>query len=492
MKYFVNGDLRYSWFRFLPDTNRQNDYFAETKDQILALMGEESLILSESRQMARLAMLRSIPDQFRFVDGLPFTLCAGTEGRYLSREYAIEDLPRLQSLGLNPISLEEFLNDLKIFIECNDGIDDKPPEWHSTLAGTLVHEQGLEQHRTLLRSLPIIPLQDGRWISTDKGTIFFPSNSQFPAIPPGTDFFEIHQDAIDMSENMDRWNLYRHAGAKFYEVTDIYKQILENQRSQARVKANLVPELVSQLSYLCDTKWTNPDNFDLWVVTTKNQISRASSVYLDSDSPDSAAMIIGKDSPDILILHEGYLAPAEKRKVNWRNWLTRYLGVSRVPRLVASRTESRPELSPDFELVLKIMPSSNWLLLLRNNWNVYSVWLDKRLAPGLKVRDRLGSEPVKCLNDRNPPLKDTFLLSTTLIVDTSMSINNLDVEDPSLELWKFLDNLGVVLDTGVKFYVRCLQTLAANQSSCEPSKDQMNQFYLGAQSKHAEDREYVM
>ncbi|GFF23708.1 hypothetical protein IFM58399_00403 [Aspergillus lentulus] len=492
IEYLIQGRLRYSWIKFLPNLQPQKDFFEHVRPRIWASIAEKPFLASESDQLTKPSSLRYIPHEFRHSDDIPFTLGRNTEGRYLSRRYSEDDWSILKDLGVRQISLEEFLEDLKLLIECDKGIENKSLEWHLGLAEALNGHKDLDKNMKLLQTLQIIPLREG-WTSADKGLILLPPEKESTALPPGIKVFEIHQDIQDNKENIIRRALFQRAGAKPYSVSDIHDSIVSNQVNKKSAESGPLSHLIAQLDFLHRTGWSNQGNTDIWVATTDNKYCLASSVYIDSNLEDSAAAIFAKGGLTVPLLHRDYLTISTENKESWIFFLFWNLGIYRIPRLVANINMYTQELSPDFERVTEILPSPRWLQLLKDHRNIYETWLDKaRFSQTAKVREKLKSKLVECHDTPvKSALKDTFLVPKSLLIDNSIPIPRLKVENDHEHGWSILSHLEVLLDTNVQFYIRCLQRLRESEN-ITPSEDQMYAMYRALQNRYSENQKDVV
>ncbi|KAF4173658.1 hypothetical protein CNMCM8694_000016 [Aspergillus lentulus] len=492
IEYLIQGRLRYSWIKFLPKLQPQKDFFEHVRPRIWASIAEKPFLASESDQLTKPSSLRYIPHEFRHSDDIPFTLGRNTEGRYLSRRYSEDDWSILKDLGVRQLSLEEFLEDLKLLIECDKGIENKSLEWHLGIAEALNGHKDLDKNMKLLQTLQIIPLREG-WTSADKGLILLPPEKESTALPPGIKVFEIHQDIQDNKENIIRRALFQRAGAKPYSVSDIHGSIVSNQVNKKSAESGPLSHLIAQLDFLHRTGWSNQGNTDIWVATTDNKYCLASSVYIDSNLEDSAAAIFAKGGLTVPLLHRDYLTISTENKESWIFFLFWNLGIYRIPRLVANINMYTQELSPDFERVTEILPSPRWLQLLKDHRNIYETWLDKgRFSQTAKVREKLKSKLVECHDTPvKSALKDTFLVPRSLLIDNSIPIPRLKVENDHEHGWSILSHLEVLLDTNVQFYIRCLQRLRESEN-ITPSEDQMYAMYRALQNRYSENQKDVV
>ncbi|RFU27993.1 hypothetical protein B7463_g8347, partial [Scytalidium lignicola] len=494
IEYLVQDRFRYSWFKFLPTLQEHKDFFEEVRSNIWSAVKEKPLLVSENGELENSSSLQYIPPEFRHSDGVPFTLCSDTKGRYLSRLYSRHDWTTLKELGVKELSLKEFMTDLKLVIS-EEGIENKPPDWHLSLAAALKGHKDLGENINLLRTLEIIPLRKG-WISADKGMLLFPPKEKSVAIPPGIKVFEIHETVRDDVENQNRRALFQSAGAKPYSLSDIHHAIVFNQSDKESVKSSSLSDLRAQLDFLCLTDWPNEHNKDIWVMTMDNECSLASSVYVDSQLEDSAAAIFAKGGSTVPLLHSDYettiMAQGEDltdivEKGTWIRFLFRRLGIWEIPRLVRDPNRYLFELSEVFERVTQILPSPEWLKLLKDHRHEYEAWINQDFRAHA-MREKLGLKLVDCyVASVKPALRDTYLIPKSLLEDTSIPVRRLKVENEHDPRWSILSHFGVVMEENVQFYLLWLQHLH-ELGNVTLSKDQMYKIYRGLQERYKENK----
>jgi hypothetical protein len=158
--------------------------------------------------------------------------------------------------------------------------------------------------------------------------------------------------------------------------------------------------------------------------------------------------------------------------------------VATMPRLVQPTTDRGFKLSEDFEFIIKNFPSSDILLLLRDNWDEYSKFIepdhaekaskDERITKKFntkefirsasRLKEKLGSMLVNCTTGKKCRLNTTFLPSRELLVASQDGVPFVDIPDADYPRWHVLKTLGVSIKVDVSFYLRCLEKLADEES----------------------------
>jgi len=125
------------------------------------------------------------------------------------------------------------------------------------------------------------------------------------------------------------------------------------------------------------------------------------------------------------------------------------------------------QLSEEMHLVMTTWSYRRFLKLLRDNWTVYSTWLDatRVKTPSsqwfLTLRKLVASTKVKCIGYSNlQPLEKTTL---PLVGHHSQGkiasyVPILDIPDDHNPSWIFLEHFGVQVKVGLKLYLDILET----------------------------------
>jgi len=163
--------------------------------------------------------------------------------------------------------------------------------------------------------------------------------------------------------------------------------------------------------------------------------------------------------------------------------------VATMPRLVRRTPDGGFQISEDFEFIIKNFPSSEVLLLLRYNWDEYSVFLDpeqaskksrddmtlkydsKRVAACASLlKQKLGSMLVTCTTGKKQRLYTTFLPSRELLVASQDGMPFVEIPDTENNRWKILETLGVSIKVDISFYLRSLESLEGSSDSARVTK----------------------
>ncbi|PYI08431.1 hypothetical protein BO78DRAFT_76396 [Aspergillus sclerotiicarbonarius CBS 121057] len=477
----------FPWFRFLPDMGFEKSFFQQVKDLIPSRVAKEQVLLSEGMDenglslLALPGLLRYIPAQFRDSDGYSLTLSARTRDRYVSMRYSHEDWRFFQRLGVKQMSPVEFMEDLGHLVN-NHGVQNKPVQWHECLAravNKLLHNGDSKRFRDLLCKLAILPLRDNQWVSSADGIVFLPP---IPAsVPGGLKIFEISPASVDSGLKSDRAIFFEYAGAQGYNPTVVCDKIVERQtvwaRSwqdsrgpQRRLGDSRVSELANQLYFLFRNKWTSDGTRTLWVLNERREPCQASSVYIPSNEPGSAAIMLQGMSPKVELLHKDYLSVGGGDKLEFIEWLRSTFGIWRIPRLATAGND----LSPDFQYVIDTASSMDWLRLLDKDFDQYSDWLVTASRKSRNVLTSLRTTLVDCATGEKAMLGETCRPGLERFLERRCL-----ALDPEFGNWSLLASLGVIVGMDLKFYFSQLVQLKGT----EPSEEKIRHLYADIEAK---------
>lgn len=493
------SNLRYKWPRYLPIPMAFANVFSELN---MKMLSQSPVLESEEKGWIAPISARYVPPSLRDKYNQPLILSPKTKAKYLSLQYAHSDWEYIRNLGAQQLSDQEFLEDLQEFATNSDSIMNQPDQWHAELAKAL--EPLLETFRKELTEIPLIPLNDGRWVSMSASTIFFPGERV--DIPKG---IEVSQLRLEVEKYPTWASFFKNLGVKPFEVAELQQQVLIT-HLQEDLSHIPRPALISQAVFLFRTEWKSGENASkFWVATEVGPLRRASDVYMDAPWPHSASQYLDKRSDKFNFLHESYHNAVGPDEVNeWFTWLHEQLGMCHLPRLVNSSKDTA-RFSPDMQYILDTQPSRKFLALLRDNWGQYkqyfltetsdryTEYLKVRLEPGLNVKpprflspplivDQLASAMVSCLNSKSHKLCDTFtvpFLPHGLSPETQSLQPLLDVPEPEDPKWEFLEMFCVTVRDGINTY---LSTLRGIRGSEVPT-DFVSWLYDNIQSRTDKD-----
>lgn len=491
---FHGTELAYTWIRYLPLDEPLQSFLKPVHVSLRQKLSEEYILHSQKGALVRPNRLLHIPQCYTF-NGVPITSSSQNDARYLSTKYAEEDWKYLETLGVTIMCESGFLVELHWLIEKSPTeFARKSKEWHSHLADIL-NGLGRLRCQLRLRSLPIIPLADGKWVAADSGEIFFPFGTADFDIPGGLQLAVVDaQAAADPS----REKLFRSLGVGELTRDAVINKIKAvHERSKSLVDSLSRHALVAQIKFLYDTDWKNPKCQEFWFHSESGELLRGSQLYQTNPNAPSATTILAAQRRRNRFVHTDFSPLTDQNRKTWSKWLEEEMDVATVPRLVQRSADEMQawNLSEDFELVLKTFPSSHVLRLLRDNWDNYSRFFDadqlekhkdeleRKYKPSkfigemyvgssdafrkgvATVLDRLRSLMVTCKDGKKHRLDRTFLPKKELLMAAQDEIPFLDIPDSNDSRWEVLQVLGVTTRPDVSFYIRSLEKLALEESS---------------------------
>lgn len=423
--------------------------------------------------------LTYVPDKFLF-NGTPISTSANTSEKYLSRNYSPDDLKFLEKLGVKEMSEVTFFSELRtMFKDPKGDFKNKSDAWHSHLADILIRFG--KSYQSQLLDLPLVPLENGTWAAATGNDIVFPATKAEFELPTGLRLLVV--DSKAMKDPMRR-KLFTILGVGDLKQGPVVRHIQELHSTGTYMTAISSSALLSQIKFLYTTGWRNPSFERFWLTSESGQRLVGSELYQESEKPFSATYFFGKHRKKFPFLDQSYLKAPSKGTTyeTWTDWLEHKMDVATMPRLVQTTAERGYKLSDDFEWIIKNFPSSEVLLLLRDNWEEYGQYLETAFKPpnerltqkyepsklavsACHLKHKLGSMLVLDTNGNRSRLDSTFLPSKELMVASQDGVPFVDVLDPDDPRWQKFEILGVKIKVDVDVYLRCLKNLATEKSN---------------------------
>ncbi|CAG9982412.1 unnamed protein product [Clonostachys byssicola] len=465
IEYLNNTELRFTWPRYLPRQDEVQKDYRTVSRSIVSGLSKRDVLESESGQLRAPLTLTYIPKEYTLENGEPLSLSNVSSNRYLSRKYGHGDKQNFQLIGVKALTFHDFVRDLHESIR-EQAAKDRPPEWHSHLAMVLVKNLiARDVRHSAVSKIPIIPLRNGTWVTADESwdRLFFPAEEASTSVPEDTGLMEVHPSTV---EDPFRFQLFQLFGAKPYSAVQICQAIAKMHKSSAPPVVT-AKTLISQTIFLFLQSWICPKDIDLWVATDQEKFHRASEVYM-------RPLEIGKKT--FPALHPDYLAAMAERQDEWIKWLLQELHISTIPRFVVSVGKHHFELSPEMELIRNHWSSADFLTLLRDNWDIYSGWLEANNhcswpqaweSSRIKLQKQIASFEVQCKGTQSLyPLDQTVL--PTVLQDEAENVTTyfrvIDIPDPGEPSWAFLEKFGVIAQPNATLFLQGLET--AKKMAC--------------------------
>jgi hypothetical protein len=492
----IKGPLRYTWMRYLPERPPLSDLFERFESEVLQLLSFEAVAESMAGHVTVPTDLRMVPDLFCETSHKPLIRSNKTKTHYLSSRYTRTDSQWLQRIGVQALSPREFLQDLiSILSEKPAMLKEMPAEWHRRLCRALIFL--INNDRTMkfeISRLPIIPLQDGQWISANRGNICFPNEAQKEdgwTVPEGVGIFEIDRTT---SKDHFRQTLYNMLGVREFSkdlVCDAIIKILE--RPQYDPGTGMPKTCASLVTFLYKSNWKNNQDHKLWLVTDELKHAHSCHIYLDHSNALSATVFFLRGRERVYFLHRKY-ADYLPDDDGFQKWMVDNLKLACFPRLVQYTSQLNFQISSDFEVIWETAPLVKILLLLRDKWEYYSQWL---LSDGetidvaveeskAKLRAIISDKRFECRGGKVARLKDTVLPLGGSFPDQIESLFLLDVPDPQDPRWKYLSCFGVVIEAGVGPIIQCLRHIRDSEVGSPEQVAELYRLVQGQSNSHGE------
>jgi hypothetical protein len=472
-KYCHRGFLQHTWPRYLPIRSSGASFLEPARKDILRLLRTEAVLQCMIGKLTMPSSLIYVPKDFKDKEGLPILTSPANERRYLSNIYKDSDYEYLSELGVQKMSSEIFLLDLKNFIIQDTAVFEqgKSDKWHCRLAEVLLNLVLQDRHRPVVKTLRIIPLSNGRWVSSTEPGVFLPQETDHYVVPDG---ICVHLVNANAANDRTRRSLYSQLGINALSDVHICNLITDTHTSPKFDPWTMSPEqLISQTMFLFNTGWMNPLRRDLWFASeTERPYHPGSTLYIPSTEPFSASYFFGSQEAHFPFLHGEYRVEPENRG-RWLEWLEKCMNLSILPRLVQTQTQAPRnfEIASDFVYITQHRHTSEFLLLLRDHWRHYSDWLEEDERPSneniasskKRLREKLGTIRVECVRGGSAPLNETFLPLPELMREAGAAVQFVDVPEPEDDRWSRLKRIGIGIEGDVRFYLRCLASMSGSR-----------------------------
>lgn len=415
-----------------------------------------------------------VPKEFCDKEGVPMTSSGRNDRRYLCHQYDASVIENLEVLGVKRMTADMFLAQLSAYIKENLAFFQNlnSLEWHTRLAEILLKVWFDAKHHEQILKLPVVPLNDGRWVTAEENAVFLPQEAESCIAPEG---FQLRLVREDAANNPTTRSLYSQLGLKVLGQESIAHNLVRIHTHESfNPQSMSVRELVSQAAFLFHARADDYQVRYMWFATgTGTGRHRGEQVYLPAETPFAASRYFAGRN-DIPYIHSDYLIAGGSDPTKWFEWLEKIAKVSILPRL----TEPDPafpnsfRLSRQFISIMQSFNSSDFLILLRDNWFRYSRWLeddaggagdDARKACRQNLRQALQATPVQCLGGAKRPLQEVFLPIPELVGKAQGQVPFVDVQEPLDPHWQRLKVLGLGVEGDVRFYIRCLEAMSGTR-----------------------------
>ncbi|EMC91365.1 hypothetical protein BAUCODRAFT_152628 [Baudoinia panamericana UAMH 10762] len=467
--------LRYTWPRFtkplgVPYGSIFNSYFKELWRRLM----QEPVLEAQDGTFAKPALLQSVPLEFTDGGNPPSPLIYPDHGpvAYLSTAYDVSDLTELSVVQQTPDTFSKLITEYastepELFRA-------QPTPWHSRLADAILRS-GTQR----FRSVAIIPMRDGEWLSSKDEPFYFADFGRSVAVPKGINVPLIDEAA---AEDEVRRQLFSSFGARMIGVAQIYELILRHHSDCNGYSTRwTAEEAVTHAKFLYSAP-SKPRHSDLTMLRLAaqgtKQLRLASELYMDI--PGSAFRIgelFGVRRNDVQLLHPAYFP--EKAPQGWLRWLEHDLGVRTLPRATSSNT-----ITTEFRWLVENKASATWLTLLRDYWDHYTHQLAFSAS-----RTFFANTSVECKDGKRRPLKEVYLATTHVKSEPFAAdvVPFLAVKDSDDPRWTKLSVLQLSTQPDLRLYLSTLVTLPKRKPDSFKVVD-VKRLYTGIQRLLHHDR----
>ncbi|KAK2934816.1 Histidine kinase/HSP90-like ATPase superfamily [Fusarium oxysporum f. sp. vasinfectum] len=462
--------LQYQWMRWLPQRNSYpwDSFWSGLLDRI-------NRAYRKSKFFARSAL----------ENWTTYTSCE----IYLAKEYTRDDLKLLETYGLESMSpsdaitrvekdLERDIKDSRMKSPATDN------EWHSLAARALILLKntatvGPAQDR--LKQLRFIPLENGTWVSSSSGPLYYSHSSGSLAIPDDLDLSLIDSEA---ASNPDRRALFDKFGVIEALVKDVRALILKKPINPV-ADAGALAVSIAHLKFLYLSEVLLEENEDQaklrgYHVYDQNMRARSPTkhdVYLTTDDAYGPSQLFRPqgDAPGFAapFLHHNYVQEKPGTPAGyswgWDEWLQLRLRLRLQLRLTKKGPDRKLELSAAFLYIEQHRPKC-LLGALQRVWDVERT----KIMESTDIMRELRQVEVVCKGRDefalSEPLSTTYLPLPELEGKHSRYAEDegfvfLDLGEPITSStyrskWGFLvDDLGVGCTDDLQFYLAILRTI---------------------------------
>jgi hypothetical protein len=487
IKRFNSRRLYDAWLPYLIFDHNQPGFFENLGQEILKLLSKQPILKSITGDLKPPSELTRIPASLADTDGssmIPRSFCHYT---LVSSELSSQFTGALDGLGVKTLSSDEFLSEISYFISRFSTVfQSQPSYWHSRLACILLRLCGSPEYKAQIAELPIVLLQDGRWVTPNAGQLLLPLRSSVGPVPKGISAMEVHRDVADDSF---RLRLIQEFGARDSGLRMVCDIITKTHEDMTFAPQTIdTDELVSHIVFLYRAQWVRTSvSTKIWFVAEDGTRDRGHRMYVDANSEYSAgAVFSGNHRSKFHFLHAKYELAFSRVRSNenpthWKKWVRENFGVAHLPRLASTISEDKKSflLSRDFRYLMHHQSSKIVLSVLKYNWTYYSRWIqetptdaaekDKKRSKE-KLRHELSSWRVQCRGGPFVQLRKTCLPRKNVLVGLglwgyssgmqghSQGYPLLDISDPEDNGWDFLQHFDVIVELKpVHFITRLLE-----------------------------------
>ena len=352
--------------------------------------------------------------------------------------------------------------------------------------------ENLPKKQKRLRKLALIPLHDGRWVSSASWrSIYFPKTDDIP-IPVD---LGLNLVCLVAAENVAWADLLSFLGVMRCRQDSVISSIYKRY-DFANLDTFKLSNAVAHIRYLYWFLQTD-DPISAFTVRFANQhgslVRQDQYLYFPNGENDYSPSKLFKQDDQlpghpVHYLHEDYLKAVDPESIHhgrpWMRWLEEVAGIRRIPVLC---DKFYGTLSQEFQYIVKYR-SDRLLEILKRGWDSYHSEVNPT------VKGDLQRSTVLLENGRRIPLRHTFLplpklkeIAQELRIAEAypfIAMSELLRDEESLE-WMFVKDLQVGTEENLDFYLSALETLKAINPtlSSTSARVRLTRIYKNIQSR---------
>jgi hypothetical protein len=433
LQFCEHSTLQYQWMRYLPQENEYpwDPFWKLLVNGIKSGLKSKSVLRPRSHGHSRRIedMLR-LPSSMVDKNGDPLFEDVDPE-QYLASEYLSEDLDRLKECGLQYMDLKGFITRVQKDLDRPSGSRMKSSKtgenWHSRTAKVLgcpFRENKWSIFRSKVKSLSLLPLTSGEWVSTSGRSVYY---SHINGVPVPRD---LNMDLVESraSENAERRQLFDYLGVEKPPPHLVRDRIMAKYRRIGRPASIDICMSRNHLTFLYLTAHLDdrPDfhTEDLWIFNHCNDFRKPAvhNFYIADGQPYGAQELFRSIGPrgehsagapglDVSFVHPSYNMnnspqPPNGQDLQWATWFNKSLSIRELVRLTEKQGQS---LSEECLYVAKHRPEK-FLGFLSRYWTVDGSVIIKKSD----LRGKLLQTQVLCWGNRMHSLGETYLPTAEL------------------------------------------------------------------------------
>ena len=499
--------LKYQWMRYLPEDSVTDEFWRTLSTMVDEKLEQTPLLEPWSGNgLYKPSDLEMLSEIFIAEDGSPLLPDLVDAEIYLSPKYKDADFQILRRLGTKALRCSSFIDRLDADLRNPSGSKwrsmKENNDWRTRMCKALsrIFTKQLPNQQKRLRMLALIPLCDGRWLSSASQTrIYFPKTDGI-CIPAD---LGLNLVCTLATENIAWTDLLITLGVSSCQQDSVIRAI--HTRYKARNLDNFtVFNAAAHIRYLY---WFLPKDHSSLApqIRLANQhcslLKEDQYLYFpDEEDEYSPSKIFMQDDElpgyPVHYLHKEYLSAVHPEVVRngwpWMRWLEEIAKVRRRPEL---RVKGYEKLSKEFQYIIN--HRSNKLLgVLKRGWAYYRSQISEIMEGELR------NSAVLLKNGRRTSLLRTFLPLPKLrkitaelhVADAFPFIAMFEpIRDEEKLEWIFVKDLGVGIDDNLEFYLSALKTFMTinPELSTTSARDQLARIYQNIQLRCGEGLDYV-